>query len=140
MAMAVVALLGLFLGTYLTLYKFGYIGTLSCGTGGCEQVQTSRWSMLFGLPIATWGMGFYAAVLVLSVVGIQPRFEDSRTLSNALLAMTGWGVVFTAWLTYLEGNVIHAWCRWCLGSAAIVVVLLVLAVWDRVQLGRVGAD
>jgi uncharacterized membrane protein len=39
-------------------------------------------------------------------------------------------VLFTAWLNYLEGFVIHAWCEWCLGSAAMVLLLFVLAVVD----------
>src|SRR5678815_5437617 len=53
--MAVVSLAGLFLGVYLTLYHYGFIGTLACNVSSCEKVQTSRWSMLFGLPVATWG-------------------------------------------------------------------------------------
>ena len=47
-----------------------------------------------------------------------------------LLVLTGWGVLFSAWLTYLELFVIHAICRWCVVSAAIAVVLFGLALWD----------
>ena len=125
--MALVSLFGLFLGAYLSLYKFGYIGTLSCSIGSCETVQTSRWSVFLGLPVATWGVGFYALMLAMTIAGLQPRFEDSARLSLATLLMAGWGVIFTAWLNYLEGFVIHAWCEWCLGSAAFVVVLFVLS-------------
>jgi uncharacterized membrane protein len=46
------------------------------------------------------------------------------------MLLAGWGVVFTAWLNYLEAFVIHAWCEWCLGSAAMVVLLFGLAVMD----------
>jgi uncharacterized membrane protein len=130
MWMALISLAGLFLGIYLTLYKFGFIGSLVCNVGSCEQVQTSRWSVFLGLPVATWGVGFYALLLALSIAGLQPRFADSRRLSLALVLLTGWGVLFTAWLNYLEGFVIHAWCEWCLGSAAMVVLLFVLAVLD----------
>ena len=130
MWMALVSLMGLFLGTYLTLYKFGYIGTLACNVGSCEKVQTSRWSVFLGLPVATWGVGFYVLMLVLTVAGLQDRFADSRPLSLALVALSGWGLLFTAWLNYLEGFVLHAWCEWCLGSAAMVVILFVLAVLD----------
>jgi uncharacterized membrane protein len=128
--MALVSLLGLFVGAYLSLYKFGYIGTLTCGVGSCETVQMSKWSVFLGLPVATWGVGFYALMLGLSIVGLQPRFEDSAQLSLVTLLMTAWGVVFTGWLNYLEGFVIHAWCEWCLGSAAFVLVLFVLSVID----------
>ncbi|MGH7619173.1 MAG: vitamin K epoxide reductase family protein [Gemmatimonadaceae bacterium] len=129
-AMALISLLGLFLGAYLSLYKFGYIGTLACGAGSCETVQTSRWSMFLHLPVATWGVGFYVLMLALSIVGLQPQFEDSLRLSLVTLLLAGWGAVFTAWLNYLEGFVIHAWCEWCLGSAGMVLVLFILAVSD----------
>ena len=128
--MALVSLLGLFIGAYLSLYKFGYIGTLTCGIGSCETVQMSRWSVFLHVPVATWGVGFYALMLALSIAGLQPRFEDSARLSLVTLLLTGWGIVFTAWLNYLEGFVIHAWCEWCLGSAAFVLVLFGLAVAD----------
>jgi len=128
--MALISLAGLFLGAYLTLYKFGVIGELVCNVGSCEKVQTSRWSVFLGVPVATWGVGFYVMMLVLSIAGLQPRFEFSRRLSLAMLLLTGWGVLFTAWLNYLEGFVIHAWCEWCLGSAAMVLLLFVFAWLD----------
>jgi uncharacterized membrane protein len=128
--MALISLLGLLLGAYLSLYKFGYIGTLSCTVGSCETVQMSKWAKLLGLPVATWGVGFYALMLVLSIVGLQPQFEDSAGLSLAALLLTGWGVLFTAWLNYLEAFVIHAWCEFCLISAGFVLLLFVLAVMD----------
>jgi uncharacterized membrane protein len=127
---ALVSLLGLFLGAYLTLYKFGYIGTLACNVSSCEQVQTSRWSMFLGLPVATWGLGFYAGMLALSIIGVQERFENSRQLSVVMLGMTAVGFVFTAWLNYLEAFVIHAWCEWCIASATMVLVLFGLSVVD----------
>lgn len=128
--MALISLGGLFLGAYLTLYKIGIIGTLACGVTSCETVQTSRWSVFLGLPVATWGVGFYALMLALTLAGLQPRFADSRALARAVLLLAGWGVLFTAWLNYLEAFVIHAWCEWCLGSAAMIVALFVLALFD----------
>jgi uncharacterized membrane protein len=130
MWMALISLAGLFLGAYLTMYKFGIIGSLACNVGSCEQVQTSRWSVFLGLPVATWGVGFYVLMLALAIAGLQPRFMDSRRLSLAMLLLAGWGVIFTAWLNYLEAFVIHAWCEWCLGSAGMVLVLFVLALLD----------
>jgi uncharacterized membrane protein len=128
--MALISLLGLFLGAYLTLYKIGVIGTLACNVSSCETVQMSRWSTFLGLPVATWGAGFYLLMLVLSIAGLQERFESSRALSLTMLLLSGWGVLFTGWLNYLEAFVIHAWCEWCLGSAAMVLILFGLAVAD----------
>jgi uncharacterized membrane protein len=129
-SMALLSLAGLFLGAYLTLYHFGFIGSLACGVGSCERVQNSRWSMFLGLPVATWGIGFYVAMLVLAIAGMQPRYENSQMLPRLILTLSGFGLLFTAWLNYLEGFVIHAWCEWCLGSASLVLLLFVFAVLD----------
>lgn len=137
---ALVSLLGLFLGAYLTLYKLGYIGVLSCNVSSCEQVQTSRWSVFLGLPVATWGLGFYAVMLVLSLVGSQERFENSKEISLALLGFASVGLAFTAWLNYLEAFVIHAWCEWCIASAVMVVALFLLAVKDWRDVSSAGTD
>jgi len=127
MVIALIALIGVFVSLYLTLYKLGYIGTLVCGTGSCELVQLSKWGTFLGLPVAAWGVGYYGAVFVLAMVSTQERFESSRRLTGALALVTGWGVVFTIWLTYLELFVIRAICRWCVGSAVMTVLLFGLA-------------
>jgi len=130
MLTALVALVGVFVAAYLALYKAGVIGTLACGTGGCETVQLSRWSTFLGLSVATWGVGYYLVLLALAIAGLQDRWATSVGLSRAMLILTAWGVLFTAWLTYLELFVIQAICRWCVVSAAIVCVLFALAWLD----------
>ena len=128
--MALISLAGVFVGVYLTLYKFGVIGSLVCNVGSCEKVQSSRYSVFLGLPVATWGIGFYLLMLALSMASVQERFVDSRGLSLGMLLLASWGVLFTAWLNYLEAFVLDAWCEWCLGSAAMVLLLFILAALD----------
>jgi uncharacterized membrane protein len=130
MLMALISLIGVFVSLYLTLYKLGYIGTLACGTGSCETVQLSKWGDFLGLPVAAWGTGYYLLVFGLCFAATQERYELSRGLSLTILLVTAWGVVFTAWLTYLELFRIHAICRWCVGSAGMVVILFLLALRD----------
>ena len=136
MLMALIALIGVFVSLYLTLYKLGYVGTLACGTGSCETVQLSKWSDFLGQPVAAWGVGYYLLVFAVAVAGVQERFAGLPRLTTTLLSVTGAGLLFSLWLTYLELFVIHALCRWCLGSAAMTVVLFGLALWDsRVERG-----
>ena len=130
MLTTLVALVGFFVALYLAFYKTGIIGTLACGSGGCETVQTSRWADFLGLPVAVWGVAFYALVFALAFAGTLERYAESRTLALVLLLLTAWGVLFSLWLTYLELFVIHAICRWCVVSAVIAVVLFVLAWLD----------
>jgi len=130
MMVGLLAFIGVFVSTYLTLYKFGYVGSLQCAVGSCETVNTSRWATFFGLPVAAWGLGFYVATLALVMLGIQERYADSRGVSIALVAMTGWGVVFSGWLTYLELFVIDAICMWCVISAILVAVMFFVSLAD----------
>ncbi|MFN2566080.1 MAG: vitamin K epoxide reductase family protein [Gemmatimonadaceae bacterium] len=130
MLAALVALAGLFVATYLTLYKLGLIGTLSCSVGSCETVQLSRWATLFGLPVAAWGVGYYAVVFALALAGVHGRLVDSRRIALALVLLTGWGLIFSAWLTYLELFVIDAICQWCVVSAVLAAALFVICFLD----------
>src|SRR2546430_3921525 len=130
MIVATLALAGIFISLYLTLYKIGVIGELSCSIGSCETVNTSKWSRFLGLPVAAWGLLFYLDVFALALIGTFPRFEDERVLSVVLVAEAVVGVLFSAWLTYLELGVIHAICIWCVTSAVVVTVIFFLSVAD----------
>ena len=130
MLVAVVALAGLFVALYLTLYKLGYIGTLACAVGSCEKVQTSKWATFLGFPVGAWGVGYYVGVLALAIVGLTPRFMDSIMLSRVLTACTAFGVLFSLWLTYLELFVIDAICQWCVISAILATLLFILSWLD----------
>lgn len=136
MLAALVALAGFFVAAYLTLYKLGMIGALTCSVGSCETVQLSRWATFLGLPVALWGVGYYALVFALTLVGIQERFADSRGLSIALVLLTGWGLIFSTWLTYLELFVINAICQWCVVSALLAAALFVICWMDWRETSR----
>ena len=138
MSAAVLSLLGLFLSAYLYLYKIGRIGSLACGAGGCETVQQSPWSRFAGLEVSLIGVAGYAGLLVVSLVALQPGPSSRRWPTTLLLLLSGLGVAFTAYLTYLELFVIHALCRWCVGSAVIIFALLVVALLDRRRSSRLG--
>ena len=138
MAIAAIALVGVFVALYLSLYKVGIIGELACSTGSCETVQLSRWADFLGIPVAAWGVGYYATILALAIVGLQDRFADSRGVATGMLALTGWGVLFSGWLTWLELFVIHAICVYCVVSAVIVTVLFVLAWLEWRELRTAG--
>jgi uncharacterized membrane protein len=130
MLVALVALAGVFVASYLTLYKLGYIGTLACAVGSCETVQTSRWATLFGFPVGAWGVAYYLFALALALAGLSGQLVDSRRLSEILLGVTGFGLVFSLWLTYLELFVIHAICQWCVISAILATILFILSWLD----------
>ena len=129
MAAALFSLLGFFVALYLYLHKLGIIGELACGNGGCETVQLSPYSRFHGVSVPLIGVGGYLVLLVVSLAALQ-RPADRRW-PRLLLGLSAAGVGFTAYLTYLELFVIHALCRWCLGSAVLITLTFICALLDH---------
>jgi uncharacterized membrane protein len=130
MTAALLSLVGLFISAYLYLYKLGKIGSLACGTGGCETVQLSPWSRVAGVDVALIGVLGYAGLLFLSLAALQPGLAGQRWPATLLASLAGLGVLFTGYLTYLELFVIHAICRWCVASGVVILAVFVVALLD----------
>ena len=120
MGAAALSLVGVFVAAYLYLYKTGRIGSVMCGSGGCETVQFSEWSRFLGLEVSLIGLAGYAGLLALSIATLQGPLARKRWPVRLLALLSGIGVAFAVYLTYLEVFVIHAICRWCVGSAVII--------------------
>ncbi len=122
--MLVLTVLGVALASYLTYIHYAGIKPL-CGTngGGCEIVQTSKYSTLVGVPVALIGLLGYIAILGSLLV---PESERSR-LATVAFTVVGFG--FSAYLTYRELFSIHHICEYCVSSAVIVTILMCLSVW-----------
>jgi uncharacterized membrane protein len=130
MAIAVFALAGLLIAGYLLLYKFQVLSNLACGSGGCETVQASPWAVFVGVPVPAWGVAGYLMILVLALAGLQPRFARSRAVSTLLLLSATIAFLFSMYLTAIEAFRIHAWCRWCVGSAVVATILFALSLLE----------
>ena len=129
MAIAVMALLGLLASVYLLLYKMGVVGTLVCGgSGACERVQTSPYAIFLGIPVAAYGVAGFAALLLVALAGLGEHTVTRPEASWLLAACSGVGVLFAAYLTYLEIAVIHDICRWCALCTVVITAILVVSV------------
>jgi uncharacterized membrane protein len=132
------AVMGLGVAVYLAYVKTQAVAA-GCGpVGDCNAVQTSEYAYLFGIPIGVLGVIGYVAILVTWAWGAW-RADNRATL--ALLAITAFGVLFSIYLTYLEPFVISAVCAWCLTSAVVMTLLLLLSVEMALpQLAKVRDD
>jgi len=138
MALAILALLGLLVSLYMLAYAMGFTGAVICGLGNCEAVQNSPFARIGPIPVAGLGIVGYLGLLILSFLGLQDRQDSplgSRLVPSGLLVGGIVGVGFSAYLTYLEAFVIHAWCQWCVASA-IIMALAFLA--SLPELRRIG--
>ena len=127
-AIALLALVGFCVALYLWLYKIGIIGQLQCGSGSCEYVQTSRYGVFLGLPVAFYGVVGYLAIFVVALIGLQPAQLEKRGPALIAAGLAAGGLAFTLYLTFIELFMLHALCRWCVGSAVIITAITIVAV------------
>jgi uncharacterized membrane protein/thiol-disulfide isomerase/thioredoxin len=117
-----VALAGLAVAGYMTYIEVTGNEAV-CGTvGDCNLVQQSKYAELFGV-IPVGALGLVAYVLIFGAWWMSRR-EDSRMAHVVLLGLLLGGVIFSAYLTFLEPFVIGASCAWCLTSAMVLLLLL----------------
>ncbi|GIK41078.1 MAG: hypothetical protein BroJett011_49110 [Chloroflexota bacterium] len=132
--MVVLTIAGLGVSAYL---MWGYTvpgATLSCGgSTGCETVKDSVYANLAGIPLPVLGLISYAALLALLLVQGQPAIGKrgwSPYVALAIFGISLAGVLYSAYLTYVELFVIYAICRWCVASAVIMVAIFVLSIFN----------
>ena len=123
---AIVALAGLADATYLSVQAFTG-ETLSCGgSPDCFRVLGSSYSKVRGIPVALLGALAYFCVFALATFAVSGYARARTLLIPMIVAM----FLATLWFLYVQAFVLHAYCRYCLFSAAITFLLagLVIAV------------
>ena len=78
MAVAVLALVGLFVALFLWAHNAGLTGPIQCGIGDCATVQSSEFARIGPVPVSAIGVAGYAALVGLALLGLQPAHRDSR--------------------------------------------------------------
>lgn len=136
MVIALLALLGMLVAAYLLLDNLGLTGPVACDLGDCATVQTSGYARIAGVPVSGIGVAGYAALFGLALVGLQPAFAGAAWLALLLFAGALAGVLFSAYLTFLEAFVIHAWCQWCVVSAALITLIFLASVLEIRRIAR----
>lgn len=127
------AALGLGVSAYLAYVEITHVAAVCGPVGECNAVQSSQYAQIAGIPVAVLGLVNYVAVIVLWAVQRSSTGRWARPAALALLALAAFGVLFSIYLTLLELFVIHAVCMWCLSSAVIATLILLVVV---VQLTR----
>jgi uncharacterized membrane protein len=120
----VLCLLGLGVSAYLA-YEYAQPFKIGCpvsGTG-CEDVRNSSYSRLFGISVPYYGLLYYGVMTFLTILSTQ---FDTKRLSMILFLGSLSGFLASAYFTYLEAYVIHAYCFWCITSAIISTCIFIV--------------
>ncbi|MGR8949036.1 MAG: vitamin K epoxide reductase family protein [Gammaproteobacteria bacterium] len=129
----ILALVGCVLTLGLTWVKLNQASLPYCDAGsGCDVVQNSRWSMLFGLPIAFWGFLTY---LFLTLAAWRSATHAKSWRWVILFATVGLAV--SLYLTAVSVLEIKAVCTYCTTSLGIMSVIFILTL-VREQRKRFG--
>jgi uncharacterized membrane protein len=132
---AAIAAAGALATGYLTITKLAG-GEAACPTSGCNQVLSSPYATVFGLPLTLFGFLAYVAVGGLAIAPLLIKPEGDKKLRAALekwswlglLAISTAMAVFSGYLMYLLAFELKALCIYCLVSAAFSASLFVLTI------------
>jgi uncharacterized membrane protein len=129
LAFLLLVLVGLGVAGYLAYVETQSVSAVCGPIGDCNTVQSSPFARLFGvLPIGVLGVIGY---LLMIGAWLWKRFGMggfAEQMPLALFGMTLFGVLFSLYLTYLEPFVIGAVCIWCLTSAVLMTLLMLLTI------------
>ena len=109
------------------------VGGLS--SADCNIVLATSYAKVFGLPVAVYGLAAYLlfAVLVLYELKVrftlqtfsEKKFGGRAATMKLLAAFSGFGVLVSAYFTYLQFFVINALCFYCLVSSGLITLIFI---------------
>jgi len=128
MLIPILCILGFGVAGYLAYVETTHVAAVCGPVGDCNTVQQSEYASLFGvLPIGVMGLAGYVAIMIswLTAKYTKGKIADFATLS--MFGMGIFGTLFSIYLTFLEPFVIGATCAWCLTSAILITILMLLS-------------
>lgn len=117
------AFIGTLVSAYLTWVHYSGSLALCIGVGGCEAVQTSRYSMVGPIPVAVIGLAGFVALLAAATAYAR----GSAGALTALFALSLGSTLYVAYLTWIELFVLGAICPWCVSVAVCALAILALS-------------
>jgi len=140
-----IAAVGALLTAYLTIVKLTG-GTAACtasatasGASGCNDVLSSPYATVFGLPLALFGFLAYTSMATFALAPLAVNAQQQKELRSKLedwtwlllfagaTAMT----IFSGYLMYLLAFKLKTVCLYCIGSALFSLSMLVLTFIGR---------
>lgn len=118
----IVALIGIADAVYLTVHHYTAEAVPCSLTGGCEQVLTSEYAEIAGVPLAAFGAAAYFIAFSLALLAVYGNRMAWAIFGVQVVLMA----IFTGWLIYVQAALIGAFCQFCLLSAATTFTLAIL--------------
>lgn len=126
-AAAFISLIGLADSIYLTVEHLSGRSVRCTIVSGCSEVLSSPYATVRGVPLALLGAIAYFTVFSLATLAAFGYRWTGKLLSLIVVIM----FAMTLWLLYLQAFVIGHFCQFCLLSALVTIVLMVLVIAAR---------
>ena len=125
-AAALISLLGLAEATYLTVMYLSGETAVCGGSADCAMVLGSKYAVLplVKIPLSGLGALAYFGVFTFATFAGFGYARARQFFSWMVIAM----FCMTLWLLFVQAFRLHAFCRYCLFSAALVFLLTGLVV------------
>jgi uncharacterized membrane protein len=131
-AASLVALIGLADSIYLTVEHLAGRAVQCTVTSGCEEVLTSAYATIGGVPLAAVGALAYFVVFSTAILAAF----GNRLAGNLLFYVVALMLAVTLYLFALQAFVLHAFCQFCLLSAAVTLLLALIVAAERFYVRR----
>ncbi len=122
-------IIGFGVAGYLAYVETAQVTAICGPVGDCNTVQQSEYARLFGIiPIGILGLIGYIFITITWAITHYSNGLLKNLSGLALLVTTVSGTLFSIYLTFLEPFVIGATCIWCLTSALLMTILMLLSI------------
>jgi uncharacterized membrane protein len=124
MVAALICLIGLADATYLSVQYLTGETAVCGGSADCSRVLGSAYAKIAGIPVAAFGvLGYFGAFSLATFAAF------GYVRARQLFALMVWAMfAVTLWLLFVQAFMLHAFCRYCLFSAALIFVLTAMVV------------
>lgn len=141
--MILLNILALSLSVVLSWHYLKGGAMIGCGGGSpCEQVLSSRWSVIAGvLPISGLAVGMYLALLVAGFfIGPATEPQLRRMVWKVMLIMAGAIAGSAIWFTIIQKWIIGSFCPYCMTTHITGIILAILIIWRATRVKNVTPD
>jgi uncharacterized membrane protein len=96
-------------------------------TSGCSEVLASPYATIGGYPLAAFGALAYFTAFSLATLAAFGSERAGKLLAVLVALM----FAMSLWLFYVQAFILHAFCQYCLLSAAITTLLAIIMIARR---------
>lgn len=107
----------------LALWRYKVVNaTIPCTVSSCSDVLTGEYSVMWGAPVALYGLFFYS---LLALLFFQRLFSKNKVVDLLIVLFLNVGWIFTIYLRFLELTKIKDWCEWCWLSVLFMITITI---------------